>query len=632
MESDLHTTTLSLAQEPDCTLGDFLLSPSRGIISDGAAVHRVPPQAMYALLLLLRAEGRTVTRDELADACWAGRVVSEDAISRLIAKLRSLARQFDPPPFTLETIPKVGFRLEVTAPRADATDAPTSRLDKPLAHEIDATRPDPLSQHRRARLGVAGLAGLLLLVVAIATWWGFRPPPAPAHSMLVRLSGYRALSPDLPPTLRESINAELAAAFNVDGVVGVTTGPASAPGSAYVLDGTAYRVGDAIRVINRFTNPRSGVVLWSDSEDYPATAVSRIPHKIAVDAGTVIRCGLSGASTYKGGLPDSALSNYMQYCQEYWSYGGSRTLHFAQRVVAEKPDFSWGWSAVANGYMQTADEEGDSPHASALRAAGRRAEDRALALDRTNSEALAHKAYLIDPHDWITQEALFRSAIAARPLDCGCEHYGYGIKLMSVGRLRAATEQFRAATDMLSLWPDSQISLARALVATGDVEAARPHFASAIDHSKDLSLASSIAVSDGVETGDYASAITALRNDQFPGPADRRKALLAGYEALASASPQAKAKAIQALTSLDKDEQNDTVAIVLGALGANQVALDIAAQKPWLFWRRSMRGVLNEPAFPTVAKELGLMTYWRTSGTKPDVCQASGAPAFCAMI
>ena len=452
--------------------------------------------------------------------------------------------------------------------------------------------------------------------------------------MQVRLSGFRALSTDLPAGMRESVNAEVAAAFNVDGVISVSTAPT--PGSettpAYSLDGAIYRVGPSIRVISRFTNEHSGVVLWSDSVNYTADQVAKVPRKVAVNAGTVIRCGLSGAATYQRSLPDPVLSNYMQYCQQYWSYGGSKTLHFARRVVAAAPDFSWGWSAVGNGFMQVAEAERDSRRAAMMRAAGRQAEDRALALDRNNSEALAHKAYLIDQHDWVAQELLFKRAVAANPLDCGCEHYGYGLKLQSVGRLRAAIEQFRNATDMLALWPDSQLAMARALDAAGRGEQAGPYFSAAIDLSKDANFDAWVAVSEGTETGDFAAARKALRSPQFEIPQESRTALLLGYEALASTSSQPKMKAIKMLLTLSKDQQTEIVATMLAALGGNTEALKIAAGKPWIFWRRSMRDVLNEPAFPAVANELGLMSYWRTSRTKPDVCLTKREPPFCRLI
>jgi tetratricopeptide (TPR) repeat protein len=486
----------------------------------------------------------------------------------------------------------------------------------------------------RRRTRIAAAASLLLLVTAGGAYWWLRPSPAAAHSMMVRLAGFQLLSADLPATTRDTVNAEIAAAFNADGVIGVSTASAPPPGKApaYALGGTIHRIGDTIRVITQLTNERSGAILWSDSVDYAAEDVTKVPHKIAVDAGIVVRCGLSGASTYHKPLPDAVLKDYMQYCQESWAYGGTKTLLPAQRVVAALPDFSWGWSAVQTGFMQAAQDEVDSQRAQQLRAAGLRAADKALALDPGNSEALDRKTYLIDPYDWVTQETLYKRAIAAKPLDCGCQHYGYGLMLSQVGRLRDAIEQQRAATDMLALWPDSQRALADVLAATNQIEEARTYYAAAVDLSSGSDLANRIAVTSGTETGDYQAAIRALRDPQFRVTEGTRAPLIAGYQALASGDPGAKAKAIRALLAVPKDAQEDRVAIMLAALGANHEALAVASRSPWLFWRRSMRGVLRDPGFPTVADQLRLMRYWKASRTKPDVCSEKDAPPFCHMI
>jgi DNA-binding winged helix-turn-helix (wHTH) protein len=615
-----------LAHEQSFGIGDAEFHPATREVRFAGQTSIIEPRVMQLLIALHRAGGAVVNKDDLVQSCWDGRVVGDDAINRVVSRLRGVAEKGAGRQFRIETITKVGYRL-----LSASVEALDTAADRPSPAGQAASRRTAFSSRRSIAIAAAGL---FLLAIAAAAWLWFRPVSAAAHGMMVRLSGFRALSADLPATMRESINAEITAAFNVEGVIGVSTRPTPTPGiaPAYALDGTIYRVGDSIRVITRFTNERSGGVLWSDSVDYAADQASKVPHKIAVDAATVIRCGLSGAATYKKSLPDLVLSNYMQYCQQYWSYGASKTLRFAQRVVAAAPDFSWGWSAVANGFMQAADAERDSQRAKMMRAAGRQAEDKALALDRNNSEALAHKAYLIDPHDWVAQEALFKSAIAAKPLDCGCEYYGYGLKLESVGRLGAAIEQYRAATDMLALWPDSQLSLARALGAADRGEQARPYVDAAIDLSKDPNLGKRLAVTEGTETGDYAAAMTALRSPQLQIPTESRAALSSGYEALTSAAPQAKMKAIQGLLALPKDQQSGTVATMLAALGANHEALQVAAHIPWLFWRRSMRGVLNEPAFPAVAKQLGLMTYWRTSRTKPDICLTKTEPPFCRMI
>ena len=616
-----------LAHEQSFRIGDVALRPATREVVFAGQTAIIEPRVMQLLVALHRTGGAVVSKDDLLHSCWEGRVVGEDAINRVVSRLRGVADKEAGRQFRIETITKVGYRLLSASgePLDAATDGPSS------AEPATSLRRKFLPQRLMA-IAVPWL--LLLLVMGAGAWWWFRPVPAAAHTMTVRLSDFRPLSPDLPAAMPGSIKAELFAAFNADGVVGVSTVsiPNSAIAPAYTLDGTIYRVGESVRVITRLTNERSGVVLWSDSVDYTIDQVAKAPHKIAAHAGTVVRCGLTGGATYHKPLPDPALSNYMQYCQEYWSYGGTRTLRFAQRVVAAVPDFSWGWSAVGNGFLQASQTQRDSLRAEAMRADGRQAEDKALALDRDNSEALAHKAYLIDPHDWVAQETLFKRAIAAQPLDCGCEHYGYGLKLESVGRLGAAIEQFRAATDMLALWPDSQLALAGALVATGRGEQAQPHFDAAIGLSNDTNLDKWIAVSKGAETGDYAAAITALRNPLFDVGDESRPALVAGYAALASGAPQARNKAIHMLLALPEDRQNETVAVLLAALGANQAALRMTTKSPWLFWHRSMRGVLYEPAFPAVAKQTGLMTYWRISQTKPDICLTPSAPPFCRMI
>lgn len=612
-----------LAHEQPFRVGQAEFRPPTREVHFAGKTSVIEPRVMQFLIALHRAKGAVVNKDDLLQSCWEGRIVGEDAINRVVSRLRGVAEKDAGRTFRIETITKVGYRLLSTD-----GDAPGRAMAESTSEE--SARDGQMARPARYLRAAAVIAALL--VIAAAAWWWFRPPTATAHSMMVRLADFRPLSADLPATMRDSIGAEIIAAFNVDGVIGISEQPPATgnKGPAYVLDGTIYRVGDAVRVITRLTNERSGAVLWSDRVDYAADQMSKVPHKVAIEVGTVIRCGLSGAATYPKTLPDPVLGNYMQYCQEYWSYGGSKTLHFAQRVVDAVPDFSWGWSAVGNGFMQTSWAERDDRRAEALRAAGRRAEDRAIALDPNNSEALAHKAYLIDRHDWASQEQLFKRAIAAKPLDCGCEHYGYGLKLESVGRIGEAIAQYRAATNMLALWPDSQLALARALVAADRADQAQPAFAAAIELTKDPDFGLELAVSEGVETGDYAAAIKALRSTQFKIPEDGRAALLSGYEALAGGAPPGlKVKAVQELLALPAKQRSDTVAALLAALGEKREALRIAGERPWSFWRRSMRGVLDEPAFPAVARRLGLMTYWRTSRTRPDICRAESAPDFC---
>jgi tetratricopeptide (TPR) repeat protein len=492
----------------------------------------------------------------------------------------------------------------------------------------------------RRVLAVAA-AGLLSLVAAAGLWRALQPPQAAAHGMTVRLTGFQLLSADLPENLPDLVDAEIVAAFNVDGVVGVSTAPAPASGAAtsYALGGTIQRDADTIRVITRMVNERSGATVWSDTFNYAGNEVSRIPRHIAVDKGNVVRCGLFGASTYYKPLPDAVLRDYMQFCQGHWDPNlqeGRKALIPAQRVVAAVPDFSWGWAAVAAAYWKVAISADNGRMADEARASGREAADRAVAIDSRNSEALYIKSMLLDWRDWIGREDLLKRAIAARRLDCGCEYHQYGWMLLNVGRTAEAVEQLHRANDMLALYLYTPLTLAQALVVAGKPDEAKHYFDAAIDLAPNAGFAKDLAADKAAATGD----INRLLDPTLSISAELRAALLKGNRALASRDPGAKAQAVQALVALPENQQRGSVARLLAELGANHEAFQIATRiatareypGPSLFWDRSMRGALDDPGFPAVATQLGLLEYWTTTHTRPDVCDDKTSPPFCRMI
>lgn len=507
---------------------------------------------------------------------------------------------------------------------ASATAAPTSRR----------------KSFASGRVMAIAAAGVLSLVVAIGAWWGLRPAGAAEHTMTVRLAGFQLLSPDLPATLKDAVGAEITAAFNVDGVVGVSTAaaPASGAAPAYALGGTIQRDGQTIRVITRMVNERSGATLWTYTFNYDGNEVARVPRHIAVDAGNVVRCGLFGASTYYKPLPDAVLSNYLQFCQGHWNPNiqeGRKALVPAQRVVEAVADFSWGWAAVAGAYWKVALTADSKQVIEQARASGREAADRAVAIDSRNSEALYIKSMLVDRMDWLGREALLKRAVEARRLDCGCEHHQYGTMLVSVGRTAEAVEQLHQANNMLALYVFTPFTLADALVVAGKPDEAKRYFTAAIDLAPDNGFAKQIMQYEATTIGD----VNLLLDETLPIAAGLRAALLQGYRALASQDSGAKTQAVKSLLALTEDQQSVPVAILLGNLGANHEAFQVAARisanenlGPTVFWYRSMRGALDDPGFPAVATKLGLFKYWTTTHTKPDVCTEKAPPQFCQMI
>jgi tetratricopeptide (TPR) repeat protein len=506
--------------------------------------------------------------------------------------------------------------------------------EPPVAPKRPVAKPD-----RRVPTAIA--AGVALLLIAAGAWWWLRPAPTAPHSMLVRLAGFQLLSTDLPATTGATVDAEIAAAFNADGVVGASTASAPAPGAgpAYALGGTIQRDGQTIRVITHMTNERSGATIWSDTFNYDGNELARVPRHIAVDAGNVVRCGLFGASTYREPLPDGVLRDYMQFCQGHWDPNlkeGRKALIPAQRVVAAVPEFSWGWAAVAGAYWKVALSAENNQLVEEARASGRQAADRAVAIDAQNSEALYIKSMLVERHDWLGREDLLKRAIAARRLDCGCEYHQYGWMLANVGRVGEAVERLRRADDMLALYVYTPLFLANALVAAGNAEEAKKYFNAAIDLAPNAAFAKYITVSKATETGDTE----ALLDPELAISAELRAALQKAYGAAASGNAEAKTDAVQALLALPQAQQNAAVARLLAKLGATHEAFQITARLaaarenpgPSLFWYRDARAILSDPGFPAAAAQFGLMNYWKTSHTRPDVCNEKDAPPFCRMI
>ena len=487
---------------------------------------------------------------------------------------------------------------------------------------------------------LAAIGAVLALVAAAGVYWWLRQHAPVTHGMTVRLAGFKLLSSDLPATLRDTVNAEIAAAFNADGVVGVATGAASTPGTApaYSLGGSIQRDGPMIRVITNLTSERSGATIWGNTFDYDGREASKVPRHIAVDAGNVVRCGLFGASTYPKPLPDSVMRDYMQFCEGHWSPiagEGRKALVPAQRVVAAVPDFSWGWAAVAGGYWKVAGSALNKHAADEARASGRAAADRAVAIDGNNTEALYIKAMLVERNDWLTRATLFKRAVTARRLDCGCEYHQYGWMLLHVGRVAEAVERLHQANNMLALYIFTPLNLADALLAAGKPEEAKSVTDAAIELSPNATFAERFRAYKAMDFGDAE----ALRSPKWPLSEQLRLAVLDGLAAVQSGEPAMKRSAIRSLNSLPEDQQNLAVARLLVELGAVHDALRVAARlaaKPYpgpsVFWHQSMRAILNDPGFPAVAAGVGLMTYWKSSKLKPDVCGESAPPSFCRMI
>jgi DNA-binding winged helix-turn-helix (wHTH) protein/TolB-like protein/Tfp pilus assembly protein PilF len=117
-----------LSHQPPFQLGDLHVEPALLEVRRGAETRRIEPKVMQVLIHLLRRDGAIVSREELREHCWTGRTVGEDALDRVIGRLRRLSEEIASGSFTIETVPRVGYRLQRAEP-----DDPGARAASPAA-------------------------------------------------------------------------------------------------------------------------------------------------------------------------------------------------------------------------------------------------------------------------------------------------------------------------------------------------------------------------------------------------------------------------------------------------------------------------------------------------------------------
>ena len=115
---------IDLAHAASFTLGLLDIEPSGRIVrhADGRS-QILEPKAMKVLVALANAQGQILSRDDLIESCWRGRIVGDNAITRVISQLRKLQNGIAEQSFSIETVTKVGYRLVEEGSEAEPSEA-----------------------------------------------------------------------------------------------------------------------------------------------------------------------------------------------------------------------------------------------------------------------------------------------------------------------------------------------------------------------------------------------------------------------------------------------------------------------------------------------------------------------------
>jgi len=163
---------IDLARCEDFQIGSLIIRPSSREIAKGPACETIEPKVMQLLVALSMADGRVVSRDELIDRCWHGRVVSEDAINRVVAKLRRLTEGTAQGDFRVETVARVGYRLAPIDPTRPSNFNGAAVQAQKVVDVAPPLRGERF-QSKPALFGVIGVG--MVAIAALAAFLGHAP-------------------------------------------------------------------------------------------------------------------------------------------------------------------------------------------------------------------------------------------------------------------------------------------------------------------------------------------------------------------------------------------------------------------------------------------------------------------------
>lgn len=112
---EFASNQIDLKSEPQFHVGGTTVDPASREATLKGGAERLQPQVLKVLIALVRRRNQLVTREQIIEQCWDGRFIGDDVINRAISTLRQFSQRAGG--FTIETVPRAGYRLIDETPR-----------------------------------------------------------------------------------------------------------------------------------------------------------------------------------------------------------------------------------------------------------------------------------------------------------------------------------------------------------------------------------------------------------------------------------------------------------------------------------------------------------------------------------
>jgi TolB-like protein/Tfp pilus assembly protein PilF len=350
------------------TFGNHRLDIARRELRRGAEPVDLEPKVFDLLAFLIRNRDRVVSKDDLLEAIWDGRIVSESAITTRINALRRALGDDGTRQQLIRTFTRKGVRFigEVTEQR---------EVLSPARDVFGETGPvDPPS-------------------IAVLPFQNLSGDPAQDYfadgmteEIITALSRIRWLS---------VIARNLSVAYK--GQVADVKRVGRELGARYVLEGSVRKAGGRVRIAAQLIETATGWHLWADRFDGSSENVFDLQDKVASSVAGAIEPVLQTAETaWSRNLSTSDLSAYEAHLRGYamlFTFAKQIPQAFAslEKAIARDPNYGPALAFAAHCCMRLC-MDGSSKHPGSDRRKGIEYARRALRLAGDDPGTLANSA------------------------------------------------------------------------------------------------------------------------------------------------------------------------------------------------------------------------------------------------
>jgi len=456
--------------------GRWKVLPERGLVRAGEEEIHLEPKVMDVFVLLASHDGEVVNRDQLVDAVWDGRPVTDEVITRSIAVLRRNLGDDAKSPQFVETLPRRGYRVMI----------PVVVPDVAQADENTAS-----SSPRRGYLLplVAGFGA-----VAVIAWYGLKGPK-PSDSLEQPL-GSIAVFPFECLQDQSNQNGHLCFGFAEEAISGLNRIEglkvvrfrqpyelgSDVDAHGYVT-GSVQIIGGEVKISAQLEDARSNLIVWSDTFDADKNNIFEAQKRVAV----ALQAAIDGeAEVQVAEVP--APANFA--AEEAYSLGRylfEQREHQAtldaikqfEESIRLDPSYGPAWLSLAYTYIiwpdydLSVDREAIYDKALEVVADGIKADPGIRESAGTVIGFVNHKRT-----NWGAAVEAFEMAINADTVQ-PIAHHWYSRALASVGRLDAALEHIQKALELDPNHPEQPIMISRLAIAyfwLDDMENAARYF------------------------------------------------------------------------------------------------------------------------------------------------------------